>query len=101
DRRARGRERGVLSRLPDALCACAGAIERRWSDVTSTTQAEMSVVIVTPDTYETIRKTMRHVRAQSARDRLEVVIVAPSAADVVLDDADTSGTFAAVRVVEA
>lgn len=63
--------------------------------------AEMSVVIVTPDVYETIRKTMRHVRAQSARRRLEIVIVAPAAADIVLDPADTADTFAALRVVEA
>jgi hypothetical protein len=39
----------------------------------------MSVVIVTPDSYETIRKTVEHLRAQTVRDRLEVVIVAPSA----------------------
>jgi hypothetical protein len=63
--------------------------------------AEMSVVIVTPDVYETIAKTMRHVRAQSARGRLEIVIVAPTAASLVLDPADTTDTFAAVRVVEA
>lgn len=69
--------------------------------MTSPKPAAMSVVIVTPDDYETIRKTMRHTRAQSARDQLEIVIVAPSAADVVLDDADTADTFAAVRVVEA
>lgn len=64
-------------------------------------QAEMSVVITTPDVYETIAKTMRHVRTQSARRHLEIVVVAPKAADVVLDPADTADTFAAVRVVEA
>src|SRR5882724_9114742 len=40
---------------------------------------EMSVVIVTPDSYETIRKTVEHLRAQTVKDRLEIVIVAPSA----------------------
>ena len=40
--------------------------------------AELSVVIVTPDCYETIGKTMGYLRAQTARDRLEIVIVAPS-----------------------
>ena len=45
---------------------------------------EMSVVIVTPDRYETIRKTMDHLRVQTARHRLEIVIVAPSAARLAL-----------------
>lgn len=40
---------------------------------------EISVVIITPDRYETIRKTIGHLRAQTIRDRLELVIVAPSA----------------------
>jgi len=39
---------------------------------------ELSVVIVTPDDYASIRRTMGLLAAQSARDRLEVVIVAPS-----------------------
>src|SRR5689334_11244380 len=37
----------------------------------------MSVVIVTPDHYQTIRKTVRYLRAQTAAHRLEVVVVAP------------------------
>jgi len=44
----------------------------------ATAAPEMSVVIVTPDRYETIRKAVGHVRAQTARDRLELIIVAPS-----------------------
>ena len=36
---------------------------------------EMSVVIVTPDGYETIRRTVEHLRAQTVKDRLELVIV--------------------------
>jgi hypothetical protein len=39
---------------------------------------QMSVVLVTPDNYQTIRKTIRHLRAQTVRDRLEIVIGAPS-----------------------
>jgi len=34
---------------------------------------EMSVVIVTPDRYETIRKTVQHLRAQTVNDRLEKI----------------------------
>jgi glycosyltransferase involved in cell wall biosynthesis len=37
----------------------------------------MSVVLAT-ERYETIRKTVRHLRAQKVRDRLEIVIVTPS-----------------------
>ncbi len=33
--------------------------------------ADLSVVIVTPDCYETIRKTIRYLRAQTVRHRLE------------------------------
>jgi hypothetical protein len=60
---------------------------------------EMSVVIVTPDNYETIRKTMKHLRAQSVRERLEIVIVAPSAEKLDLDEAELA-TFSHHRVVE-
>jgi hypothetical protein len=38
----------------------------------------MSVIVITPDRYETVRKTIRHLRAQRIRDRLEIVLVAPS-----------------------
>jgi glycosyl transferase family 2 len=38
---------------------------------------ELSVILVMPDHLETIRKTLRHLRAQTVWDRLEVVIVAP------------------------
>lgn len=40
---------------------------------------EMSVVIVTPDDYETIRKVIRCLHAQTVRDRLQLIIVAPLA----------------------
>ncbi len=44
----------------------------------------MSVVIVA-DRYETIRKTMHHLRAQGVRDRLEIIIVTLSAQTLGLD----------------
>jgi GT2 family glycosyltransferase len=47
-------------------------------NVSDCTHPEMSIVIVTPDRYETIRRTILHLRSQKARDLLEVVIVAPS-----------------------
>jgi GT2 family glycosyltransferase len=53
----------------------------------------MSVVIVTPDNYATIRKTMKHLRAQTVREQLEIVIVAPSAETLDLDDAELAPFF--------
>jgi glycosyltransferase involved in cell wall biosynthesis len=47
-------------------------------NVSDCTHPEMSIVIVTPDRYETIRRTILHLRSQKAGDLLEVVIVAPS-----------------------
>jgi hypothetical protein len=41
----------------------------------------MSVVLVTPDRYEAIRKTMEHLRAQTVSDQLEIVIVGPAKTD--------------------
>jgi len=48
----------------------------------------MSVVVITPDSYATIRKTVKHLRAQKVCGSLEVLIVAPSAAELDLDEAE-------------
>ena len=61
--------------------------------------AEMSVIVITPDNYETIRRTTRRLRAQNVRHLLEVVIVAPSVNDLRLDDSDLR-EFHQVCVVE-
>jgi hypothetical protein len=50
----------------------------------------MSVIVVTPDRYETVRKTIRHLRAQRVKDRLELVLVAPSAEGLGLDEKELS-----------
>jgi hypothetical protein len=60
---------------------------------------ELSVVIVA-DGYETIRKTIAHIREQTVRDRIELVIVTPAAAEFRLD-ADAVDGFHGVRLVEA
>jgi hypothetical protein len=60
---------------------------------------ELSVVIVTPDVYATIRKTVAHLRAQTARRRLELVIVAPSAGRLGLAEPELA-EFLESRVVE-
>jgi hypothetical protein len=48
----------------------------------------MSVVLVTPDHYDTIRKTINCLRKQTVRHLLEVVIVTPSAGKLELDESD-------------
>ena len=40
---------------------------------------QISVIVVTPDCYGTIRRTIDHLRTQTICDQLEIVIVAPSA----------------------
>jgi hypothetical protein len=59
----------------------------------------MSVILATPDRYDTIRKTVRHLRKQTVRDRLELVIVAPDARALAVDQANLTD-FCRVRVVE-
>jgi hypothetical protein len=59
----------------------------------------MSVVVVTPDSFATVRKTLKHLRAQKARGSLEVVIVAPDAARLGLDE-PALRDFLSYRIVE-
>jgi hypothetical protein len=59
---------------------------------------EMSIILVSPDTAFTIRKTIYFLRRQNVRDQLELVIVAPDRRNIVLDD-DTMRDFALVTVV--
>ncbi len=60
---------------------------------------EMSVVLVTPDRYSTIRRTIKHLRAQTVRDKLEIVIVAPARDTLDLNDSELKG-FRWVKMVE-
>jgi len=59
----------------------------------------MSVIVTTPDSYDTIRQLVRALRLQTARDALEVVIVAPSAAAIRVGVADLQ-SFCCWRIVE-
>ncbi len=60
---------------------------------------EMSVVLITLNHYEVIRKAIRCLRAQTARDKLEIIIVAPSAHELKLDETELKG-FGRWRVEE-
>lgn len=59
---------------------------------------EMSVIIITPDDYSTIRRLVECLARQTARDKLEIVIVAP-AVDRLEPDREMLGNFRAVRYV--
>jgi hypothetical protein len=60
--------------------------------------ALMSVILAT-DTFDTIRPVVRHLRQQTVRDRLEIVIVAPDIGAIAKDAAELDG-FGAVRLVQ-
>jgi hypothetical protein len=60
---------------------------------------EMSVIITTPDSYDTIRALVGALRLQTARDALELVIVAPSVAAIRAGLADLQD-FRCWRIVE-
>lgn len=59
----------------------------------------LSVVLATPDCYETIRETIRHLRAQTVKHLLEIIIVAPSASILHVDEFELRD-FLRFRVVE-
>jgi GT2 family glycosyltransferase len=67
--------------------------------MSATATPELSVILVTPDRFETIRRTVSWLDAQTVRDRLELVIVAPSR-EVLELDADELDGFHGFRVVE-
>jgi len=60
----------------------------------------LSVILATPDCYETIRKTVKCLRAQSVSEQLELIIVAPAATTLNLVEEDLK-VFHSYRVVEA
>jgi hypothetical protein len=81
-------EAGEEELVRDADVLCAGG-----------ESPSMSVVVITPDRYATVRKTLRHLRAQKARGSLEIIIVVPSAEGLDLD-ASEMRDFLRCKVVE-
>lgn len=51
----------------------------------------LSVIFVTPGSFEAIRGSIDHVRAQNVRDRIEAVIAAPSETELGLDSTALEG----------
>ncbi|MGH8597777.1 MAG: hypothetical protein ACREXT_14065 [Gammaproteobacteria bacterium] len=56
-------------------------------------------MIVAPDSYQDIRKTIQCLRAQTVKERLEIVIVAPSRTALQLIEAELN-EFHSYKVVE-
>ncbi len=59
----------------------------------------MSVILATPDTFKTIQKTLSYLRAQTVKEQLEIVIVAPTKDQLGLD-ASALQDFLKFQVVE-
>lgn len=60
---------------------------------------EMSVVLVTRTSFPSIRKVIRHLSRQTVKDRLELLIVAPSRQELAFEESQVKG-FGAVKVIE-
>lgn len=60
---------------------------------------KLSVVIITPDKFDTIRKTIDHIKAQNVKDQLEIVIVAPSETELNLNPLELKD-FLRFRIIE-
>lgn len=67
--------------------------------MTPQSKAELSVVLVTPDRYDRLKKTIAHLRRQSMKERIELVIGAPSLAGLEPNHHELS-EFAAAHLVE-
>jgi hypothetical protein len=57
----------------------------------------LSVIVVTPDNYGTVRQSIRHLNAQKERERIEVILVAPSR--IAVEENDLTD-FYRVRIIE-
>ena len=61
--------------------------------------AAMSVLLVTPTDYGVLKKTVRHLRAQTVKQLLEIIVVAPSIENLRLEEPELAD-FQSYRVVE-
>lgn len=59
----------------------------------------LSVVLLTPDDFETVRRTMRYLCAQTIADRIELVLCTPSRSALALDS-DAVAPLHSVRVLK-
>jgi len=62
-------------------------------------QPDLSVILITPDNYETVRQTMTSLQQQTAKSRIEILLVAPSRQSLGEDEAVFDG-FGAYQILE-
>ncbi|MHB1294396.1 MAG: glycosyltransferase family 2 protein [Anaerolineae bacterium] len=67
------------------------ATKRETGGESSTDAPLLSVILVTPDRLDAIRRTLAHLRAQTIAPRLELLIVAPASAGDALPAAEIQG----------
>lgn len=67
--------------------------------MTDNVSPKISVILITPDRYQGLRKTIGYLRAQAVYDRMEIVIVTPSADSLEADERELR-QFSQFRVVE-
>ncbi|MEE8574502.1 MAG: glycosyltransferase [Thermodesulfobacteriota bacterium] len=63
------------------------------------TKPDISIILVTPDDFESIRMTVAHLGAQTIKDRIEIIVIAPSEKELKLDRA-SMGCFYGYTIVE-
>ena len=75
-------------------------MEPREAAAAAASQPSLSVVLITRGTYDALRETVRHLRAQTVAGRLELVLVTPSRRTLTPDASDMA-CFGAWKTVEA
>lgn len=66
---------------------------------TTHSMSTLSVVLIMPDSFDGIAKTVRHLQAQTIAERLEIILVAASADEAAVDKVALQG-FGAWRLIE-
>lgn len=89
----------VVDVLPLPTLATSNTSVAAPAVTSSVTGPALTVVSITPDSYETVRRTIGHIRAQTARDDIELLIMAPSRATLHPDETELA-QFRWVRVIE-
>ncbi|HNH84329.1 MAG TPA: hypothetical protein PL157_18290 [Acidobacteriota bacterium] len=59
----------------------------------------LSAILITPDSFESIRKVVRHLTKQEVCNQIELILVAPSRERLLLNPDDVTA-FHSVQVVE-
>jgi hypothetical protein len=63
------------------------------------TEPALAAIVLIPDTYDTVRRTISHLQAQSVADQIEIIFVVPSHQQLGLDESELT-CFHSWHVVE-